>query len=50
MDAALNESKQNINRQIRKLKDAGADEIIVEYEHGAAQTKKQPNIYSYSAI
>ena len=33
--------KQDINRQIRELKDAGVDEIIVEYEHGDAQTKKQ---------
>ena len=38
---STNESKQEINRQIRELKDAGADEIIVEYEHGDAQTKKQ---------
>ena len=38
---STNESKQDINRQIRELKDAGADEIIVEYEHGDAQTKKQ---------
>lgn len=26
--------KQDINRQIRELKDAGADEVIFEYEHG----------------
>ena len=38
---STNESKQDINRQIRELKDAGADEIIVEYEHGDTQTKKQ---------
>ena len=38
---STNESKQDINRQIRELKDAGADEIIVEYEHGDARTKKQ---------
>ena len=33
--------KQDINRQIRELKDAGADEVIFEYEHGDAKTKKE---------
>lgn len=33
--------KQDINRQIRELKDAGADEVIFEYEHGDARTKKE---------
>lgn len=32
--------KQDINRQIRELKDAGADEIIFEYEHGDAKVKR----------
>ena len=33
--------KQDINRQIRELKAAGADEVIFEYEHGDAKTKKE---------
>jgi len=33
--------KQDINRQIRELKAAGADEVIFEYEHGDARTKKE---------
>ena len=38
---STNESKQDINRQIKELKAAGADEVIFEYEHGDANTKKQ---------
>ena len=38
---STNESKQDINRQIKELKAAGADEVIFEYEHGDAKTKKQ---------
>ena len=30
---STNEDKQDINRQIRELKAAGADEVIFEYEH-----------------
>ena len=37
------EDKQDINRQIRELKAAGADEVIFEYEHGDAKVKK--NLY-----
>ena len=37
---STNESKQDINRQIRELKAAGADEVIFEHEHGDAKTKK----------
>ena len=33
--------KQDINRQIRELKEAGADKVIFEYEHGDAKTKKE---------
>ena len=40
---STNEDKQDINRQIRELKAAGADEVIFEYEHGDAQVKK--NLY-----
>ena len=38
---STNESKQDINRQIKELKAAGADEVIFEYEHGDAKTKKE---------
>ena len=38
---STNEDKQDINRQIRELKAAGADEIIFEYEHGDSKVKKQ---------
>jgi len=34
------EEKQDINRQIRELKAAGADDVIFEYEHGDAKFKK----------
>lgn len=34
------EEKQDINRQIRELKAAGADEVIFEYEHGDAKVKQ----------
>lgn len=37
---STNESKQDINRQIRELKAAGADEVIFEYEHGDAILKR----------
>ena len=38
---STNESKQDINRQIKELKAAGADKVIFEYEHGDAKTKKE---------
>ena len=37
---STNEDKQDINRQIRELKSAGADEVVFEYEHGDAKVKK----------
>ena len=37
---STNEDKQDINRQVRELKTAGADEVIFEYEHGDAKVKK----------
>ena len=37
---STNEDKQDINRQIRELKAAGADEVIFEYEHGDAKVKQ----------
>ena len=41
---STNESKQDINRQIKELKAAGANEVIFEYEHGDARTKKELNL------
>ena len=41
---STNESKQDINRQIKELKAAGADEVIFEFEHGDARTKKELNM------
>ena len=38
---STNESKQDINRQVRELKAAGAEEIFVEYEHGDSKIKSQ---------
>ena len=37
---STNEDKQDIHRQIRELKAAGADEVIFEYEHGDAKVKQ----------
>lgn len=37
---STSEDKQDINRQIRELKAAGAEEVIFEYEHGDAKVKK----------
>lgn len=38
---STNETKQDINRQVRELKAAGAEEIFMEYEHGDAKVKSQ---------
>ena len=38
---STNESKQDINRQVRELKAAGAEEIYLEYEHGDSKGKPQ---------
>ena len=38
---STNESKQDINRQVRELKAAGADVVYMEYEHGDAKIKSQ---------
>ena len=38
---STNEDKQDINRQIRELKAAGADEVVFEYEHGDTKVKKE---------
>ena len=39
---STNEDKQDITRQIRELKAAGAEEVVFEYEHGDAAVKKEP--------
>lgn len=38
---STNETKQDIDRQIRELKDAGCDKIYMEYEHGDRIVKKE---------
>ena len=38
---STNESKQDIDRQVRELKQAGAESIFLEYEHGDAAMKCQ---------
>ena len=37
---STNEDKQDINRQIRELKTAGAEEVVFEYEHGDTKVKQ----------
>lgn len=37
---STNEDKQDINRQIRELKAAGAEKVVFEYEHGDAKVKQ----------
>ena len=38
---STNEKKQDIDRQVRELKAAGAEEIFLEYEHGDSKVKEQ---------
>ena len=38
---STNETKQDIQRQVRELKAAGAEEIFLEYEHGDSKIKDQ---------
>ena len=38
---STNETKQDINRQVRELKAAGAETIYLEYEHGDSKVKSQ---------
>lgn len=38
---STNEGKQDINRQVRELKEAGAEVVYMEYEHGDAKVKSQ---------
>ena len=46
---STNEEKQDIQRQIRELQAAGADEVIFEYEHGDAKVKKSLQLLLDSA-
>ena len=47
---STNEDKQDINRQVRELKAAGADEIYLEYEHGDAAVKHQLSALLAAAV
>ena len=38
---STNETKQDINRQVRELKAAGAESVFLEYEHGDSKVKSQ---------
>ena len=38
---STNESKQDIDRQFRELKAAGAEQIFLEYEHGDSAVKQE---------
>ena len=40
---STNESKQDLNRQTRELKQAGAEIVFEEFEHGDAESKKELN-------
>ena len=41
---STNETKQEIQRQVRELKSAGAKEIFMEYEHGDSKIKAQQGL------
>ena len=38
---STNEGKQDINRQVRELKEAGAEKVFLEYEHGDSVVKRE---------
>jgi DNA invertase Pin-like site-specific DNA recombinase len=42
---STNENKQDINRQVRELKAAGAKKIFVDYEHGNSDIKKELDLF-----
>jgi len=46
---STNESKQDINRQVRELKAAGAEEVFLEYEHGDSKIKSQQQLMFQTA-
>ena len=41
---STNENRQDIDRQVRELKAAGAEEVYIEYEHGDAAVKQQLSV------
>ena len=41
---STSEDKQDIQRQIRELKAAGAEEVVFEYEHGDSKVKRQQEL------
>ena len=43
------ETKQEIQRQVRELKAAGAEQIFLEYEHGDSKIKEQQGLMFASA-
>ena len=47
---STNETKQDINRQVRELKAAGAEEIFLEYEHGDSKIKSQQTAMFAQAV
>ena len=47
---STSDDKQDINRQIRELKAAGADEVIFEYEHGDAKQKPSLTLLLETAV
>lgn len=46
---STNETRQDIDRQVRELKAAGATRIWIEYEHGDAEIKEQQE-YMWDAV
>ena len=47
---STNETKQDINRQVRELKTAGAEKIYLEYEHGDSKVKPQQEAMFAAAV
>lgn len=47
---STNESRQDINRQVRELKAAGAEQIFLEYEHGDSKIKEQQGLMFSAAV
>ena len=47
---STSEDKQDIHRQIRELKQAGAQEVVFEYEHGDAKVKQNLQMLLEQAV
>lgn len=47
---STNETKQDINRQVRELKVTGAEKIYLEYEHGDSKVKSQQEAVFAAAL